>query len=101
MISTPSSLISPTTVQTFEVPISRPATMLCFLAIVSVLNLPPSPKIVLRAQSRHNLIAKAHIERSEPLLVPLPQCKHAVHALDFVLPVAPAHAQRDRLPADV
>src|SRR6266481_2297429 len=33
IISTPRSVISPTTAQTFDVPISKPTTMLCFLAI--------------------------------------------------------------------
>src|SRR6266481_7547818 len=33
IISTPRSVISPTTAQTFDVPISKPTTMLCFFAM--------------------------------------------------------------------
>src|SRR6266496_3339405 len=90
MISTPRSVISPTTTQTLDVPISKPTTMLFFFPITpsncSKLALPPT-------QPGDDLVAKTHIQGRQPLLVALPQQHQAIHAAQFVFPIAPPHAQ--------
>src|SRR5262249_17997215 len=88
MISTPRSLISPTTAQTFDVPMSRPTTMLFRFAMLRS----SSPSAL--SHARDHLIAKAQIQHRQAIFAPLPERKHAPEPLELVVPVAASHRDR-------
>src|SRR5262249_34377026 len=88
MISTPRSLISPTTAQTFDVPMSRPTTMLFRLPMLRS----SSPSAL--SHARDHLITKAQIQHRQATFAPLPERKHAPEPLELVVPVAASHRDR-------
>src|SRR5687768_4087155 len=95
MISTPCSVISPTALQTLDVPMSNPTMMLCFFAIpvlpnfLSLLRQAPQP--------RYHLILETHIQGAKPLLFSPPQCHHPIQMLKLPFPVAPPHVNGHRM----
>src|SRR5215510_13116879 len=75
IISTPRSVISPTTAQTFELPMSKPTTMRCFFAMMLCCNLRDELSYLLPHPSYagHYLIVKTRIQSHQTLFMSLPK----------------------------
>src|SRR4051812_20298237 len=92
MTSTPRSLISPTTAQTFDVPMSRPTTMLFLLPIFN------SPLLASAlAHARDHLVAESQVQNRQALFIAFPERDDTPEALELVLPVARAQGEREAI----